>query len=68
MRRTCNIIYGILRNDMEYQRPKQLEEDCMNAFRERKKQEEEKLKLKNEKKDRHRKNISSNELTHKNIT
>lgn len=63
MRRTCNIIYGILKNDIEYQRPKQLEEDCMNAFRERKKQEEEKLKLKNEKKDKHRKNVSSNELT-----
>lgn len=46
MRRTCNIVYGILKNETEYKAPEHLIEDCKNSFRERKKSEEEKLKLK----------------------
>lgn len=57
MRRTCNIIYGILRNETEYIPPKQLIEQCQNSFRERKQLEEEKLKQKLEKKKKHSRNI-----------
>lgn len=57
MRRTCNIIYGMLRNETEYIPPKQLIEQCQNSFRERKQLEEEKLKQKLEKKKKHSRNI-----------
>ena len=60
MRRTCNIIYGILKNDTEYIPPKQLMEQCQNSFRERKKLEEEKRKKKEERKKRDIANINSN--------
>lgn len=50
MRRTCNIIYGILKNNVEYQPPTNLIEECKSSFRERKKLEEEKQKLKKQKK------------------
>ena len=60
MRRTCNIIYGILKNDTEYIAPTQLVEQCQNSFRERKKLEEEKLKKKKERKKRDIANINSN--------
>jgi transposase len=56
MRRTCNIIYGMLRNETEYIPPKQLVEQCKNSFRERKQLEEEKLKKKLEKKKKHSRN------------
>lgn len=60
MRRTCNIVYGILQNDTEYIPPKQLVEQCQNSFRERKKLEEEKRKKKEERKKRDIANINSN--------
>ena len=60
MRRTCNIIYGILRNETEYIPPKQLMEQCQNSFRERKKLEEEKRKKKEERKKREIVNLNSN--------
>ena len=60
MRRTCNIVYGILKNGTEYIPPKQLVEQCQNSFRERKKLEEEKLKKKEERKKRDIANINSN--------
>ena len=60
MRRTCNIIYGILKNETEYIPPKQLMEQCQNSFRERKKLEEEKRKKKEERKKRDIANINSN--------
>ena len=60
MRRTCNIVYGILKNDTEYIPPKQLMEQCQNSFRERKKLEEEKRKKKEERKKRDIANINSN--------
>lgn len=56
MRRTCNIIYGMLKNETEYIPPKQLVEQCRNSFRERKQLEEEKLKQKLEKKKKHSRN------------
>ena len=55
MRRTCNIIYGILKNETEYSPPQELIEQCKNSFRERKQLEEEKIKLKKEKKEKHKK-------------
>lgn len=60
MRRTCNIVYVILKNDTEYIPPKQLVEQCQNSFRERKKLEEEKRKKKEERKKRDIANINSN--------
>ena len=60
MRRTCNIVYGILKNDTEYIPPKQLVEQCQNSFRERKKLEKEKRKKKEGKKKRDIANINSN--------
>ena len=60
MRRTCNIIYGILRNETEYIPPIQLIEQCQNSFRERKKLEEEKRKKKEERKKRDIATINSN--------
>ncbi len=60
MRRTCNIIYGILKNETEYIPPKQLVEQCQNSFRERKKLEEKKRKKKEERKKRDIANINSN--------
>ena len=56
MRRTCNIIYGMIKNETEYIPPKQLVEQCRNSFRERKQLEEEKLKQKLEKKKKHSRN------------
>lgn len=55
MRRTCNIIYGMLREEKEYEPPKQLVEQCRNSFRERKQLEEEKQRLKIEKKEKYKK-------------
>lgn len=55
MRRTCNIIYGILKNETEYIPPQELIEQCKNSFRKRKQLEEEKIKLKKEKKEKHNK-------------
>ncbi len=55
MRRTCNIIYGMLKEEKEYEPPKQLIEQCRNSFRERKQQEEEKRKVKQEKKEKYKK-------------
>ena len=60
MRRTCNIVYVILKNDTEYIPPKQIVEQCQNSFRERKKLEEEKRKKKEERKKRDIANINSN--------
>ncbi len=50
MRRTCNIVYGILKNNVEYQPPTDLIEECQNSFRERKRIEDEKKALKQKKK------------------
>lgn len=55
MRRTCNILYNILKKGKEYEPPLQLIEDCNNSFRERKKEEEEKEKEKQLKKEKHKK-------------
>lgn len=55
MRRTCNIIYNMLKNNVEYEPPKKLIEESNNSFRERKKLEEEQLKLKLEKKEKYKK-------------
>ncbi len=55
MRRTCNIIYKILREEKQYQAPEELVEQCQNSFRERKQLEEEKIKQKKEKKEKYRK-------------
>jgi len=55
MRRTCNIIYGMLKEEKEYEPPKQLIEQCRNSFREWKQQEEEKRKVKQEKKEKYKK-------------
>ena len=46
MKRTCNIIYKMLKNNIEYKTPTELIEECNNSFRERKKLEEEKNKKK----------------------
>ena len=59
MRRTCNIIYGMLKEEKEYEPPKQLIEQCRNSFRERKQQEEEKRKVKQEKKEKYKKKNTS---------
>lgn len=64
MRRTCNIIYGILKNETEYQPPKQLIEECRNSFRERKQLEEEKEKLRKEKKEKYKKKISNSDINY----
>ena len=53
MRRLINIIYKVLKEDIEYQNPLELEESCKNSFRERKRLEEEKLKKKKELKEKH---------------
>lgn len=55
MRRTCNILYNILKTNQDYQPPLKLIEDCNNSFRERKQLEEEKRKLKQEKIEKHKK-------------
>ena len=60
MRRTCNIIYGILKNETEYIPPKEVMEEGQSSFRERKKLEEEKRKKKEERKKRDIANINSN--------
>lgn len=52
MRRTCNIIYGILKNETEYNSPQELIEQYKNSFRERKQLEEEQERLKKEKKEK----------------
>lgn len=51
-----------LRNETEYQPPKQLIEECKNSFRKRKQLEEEKEKLKKEKKEKHKKKISNSDI------
>ena len=48
MRRLINIVYKILKEDIEYQEPKELTEKCKVSFRERTKLEEEKKKKKQE--------------------
>ena len=45
----------MLKEEKEYEPPKQLIEQCRNSFRERKQQEEEKRKLKQEKKEKYKK-------------
>ncbi len=50
MRRTCNIVYSILKNNKEYEEPKQLKIQCQNSFRVRKEKEKEKLQKKLDKK------------------
>ena len=60
MRRTCNIIYGMLRHETEYIPPKQLVEQCQSSFRERKRQEEEKERMKKGKKEKYKKKSSNN--------
>ena len=51
MRRTCNIIYKMLREEKEYQALEQ----CQNSFRKRKQLEENKIKQKKAKKEKYRK-------------
>lgn len=46
MRRLNNIVYKILKENIEYQTPIELEEKCKNSFRERNKLKEEKVKQK----------------------
>lgn len=52
MRRLTNIIYKVLKEDMEYQHPEELIEKCKVSFRERTKLEEEKQKKKQELKEK----------------
>lgn len=52
MRRLTNIIYKVLKEDMEYQHPEELKEKCKVSFRERVKIEEEKKKRKQELKEK----------------
>lgn len=59
MRRTCNIIYGMLNEGKEYQKPKQLDEECRELFRERREIEKEKERKKKEKKEKHKKKIQA---------
>lgn len=64
MRRTCNIIYSILKDGKEYENPKELDEECRKSFRERRETEKEKLRLKQEKKEqRKQKNQTVNLAT-----
>ena len=46
MRRLVNIIYKVLKEDIEYQSPDELVNQCKISFRERVKQKEEKSKKK----------------------
>ena len=55
MRRLINIIYKILKEDKEYESPEKLVKQCKESFRERIKTEEEKLKKKQEEKEKHTK-------------
>ena len=55
MRRMVNIIYYLLKNNVEYKHPNDLNEKCNISYRERKQIEEEKLTKKLEKKKKHSK-------------
>lgn len=55
MRRLVNIVYKILKEDIEYQSPEELVEKCNVSFRERVKEEKEKLLKKKELREKHKK-------------
>lgn len=55
MRRTCNIVYRILKDNKEYEPPIQLIEKCTNSFRERVKEEKLKKERKQQEKLKHQK-------------
>ena len=55
MRRTCNIVYRILKDSKEYEPPIQLIEECTKSFREITKTEKLKKERKQQEKLKHQK-------------